>query len=493
MADPIGKNASSLKHNFRSGKLPKLLPNGKTRYQVIRDAMQSKAKLTVLSGTTQKDVIFNDDEKNNDTLNTFEILEDPKRGYKLRHSGGLVDIGDIYKTPAFGGQFGASRALGSKIGSTETTTRAESLQCYYAAAIAQNPNLKFEDMSQKILQATAFKCFTGGTALDKAYDLNLDWHKSSYFIAKGLVKSQYINRNYTFHRDDIVMKSIYQIKSQAYQKMGFKILSDDKWNPGDIWAIKSNVKIDEAFDGFDADGDVASSIGALNKRLQRLFDDKKVIAISLKAVTKESNLKIKRLNHSNDPRDTKPHKFGYVELAGKKGFFSAKQAYLITDDGIKVVMANKNVSTPPNFEIVLKGAKGGGGAWGVAAIPAAERHLGVHNLIMNPAQLLIDNAIKEGHERTIDKFWKNVELVQKSPLCKDRHDDILNEVQFKEQVKAASLDQIHSKHSQAAMLAALVKSSATNRSLWLDWMINYAGSTLKESSVYLKAYMTESQ
>ena len=43
------------------------------------------------------------------------------------------------------------------------------------------------------------------------------------------------------------------------------------------------------------------------------------------------------------------------------------------------------------------------------------------------------------------------------------------------------------------MLAALVKASPKNRSLWLDWVINYAGSTLADSSVYLKAYMREGQ
>tara|TARA_R100001377_G_C3184635_1_gene108051 strand:- start:31 stop:1521 length:1491 start_codon:yes stop_codon:yes gene_type:complete len=496
MADPLGKNASSLKKSFRrggTGSKPYIVKaSGKTRYQVIRDAMQDRVKLTVLSGTTQKDVIFNNKKENNDTLDEFELLNKPIRGYKLRHNGGFVDIGDIYKTPAFGGGFGGKDP--GELSSTEKTARSESLQCFYNAALAHNPRLKFEDMSEKVLKATQHKCFTGGHPLSKAYAMNLDWHKSAYFIAKGLLKKKYISKNYTFHRDDLIMKSIYKIKGKAYKNDGITVLSDDKWNPGDIWAVRSDINIEKAFDGYDDSmASATSSVASLNKRIEKLFDDKKVMGISLKAVTKESDLKLKRLNHSGDPRNTKPYKFGYVELAGKTGFFSAKQAYLYADDGTKLLMANKNLGDGPNFEIILKGAKGGGGSWGVAAVAAAERYLGNHKLINNVMQQIVTRSIKAGEEKPIDYLWNNVKTVQNSPLCKDRFDDIVTEEQFREQLKAAREDQIHAKAFQAAMLAALVKASPKNRSLWLDWVINYAGSTLADSSVYLKAYMREGQ
>ena len=501
MADPMGRNPSTLKKSFRvgsTGAKPYVITKtasgnaGKTRYQVIRDAMNDKAKLTVLSGTTQKDVIFNNKKENNDTLDEFELLNIPIRGYKLRHNGGLVDIGDIYKTPAFGGGFGGKDP--GELSSTEKTARSESLQCFYNAAIAHNPRLKFEDMSEKVLKATQHKCFTGGHPLSKAYAMNLDWHKSAYFIAKGLLKKKYIGKNYTFHRDDLIMKSIYKIKGKAYKNDGITVLSDDKWNPGDIWAVRSDINIEKAFDGYDDNmASATSSVASLNKRIEKLFDDKKVMGISLKAVTKESDLKLKRLNHSGDPRNTKPYKFGYVELAGKTGFFSAKQAYLYADDGTKLLMANKNLGDGPNFEIILKGAKGGGGSWGVAAVAAAERYLGNHKLINNVMQQIVTRSIKAGEEKPIDYLWNNVKTVQNSPLCKDRFDDIVTEEQFREQLKAAREDQIHAKAFQAAMLAALVKASPKNRSLWLDWVINYAGSTLADSSVYLKAYMHEGQ
>ena len=57
MADPMGKNPSALKKSFRMGSTgaqPYVITKsasgnaGKTRYQVIRDAMNDRAKLTVL-------------------------------------------------------------------------------------------------------------------------------------------------------------------------------------------------------------------------------------------------------------------------------------------------------------------------------------------------------------------------------------------------------------------------------------------------------------
>jgi hypothetical protein len=156
-------------------------------------------------------------------------------------------------------------------------------------------------------------------------------------------------------------------------------------------------------------------------------------------------------------------------------------------------MANKNLGEGPNFEIILKGAKGGGGSWGVAAVAAAERYLGNHKLIDNVSQKIITRAIKEGNEISVNYFWNNVKTVQNDRLCRDGFDSKLNEEQFREQLKAAREDQIHAKAFQSAMLAALVKASPKNRSLWLDWVINYAGSTLPDSSVYLKAYMHEGQ
>ena len=460
----------------------------RSRFNILRDALGLLP--IVVSG---KAVIIADTEENRTEIEIYEAhgKKDAPTFFRLKVKGGtFADSRKIEKTPMFGGTFGADRSPGSKLAPTESTARAESLQCFYNAAVAKNPRLKFNDASQAHLNDFATKCFTGSTTLAKAYDMDQSWHQSAYWIAQALVKDKYINSGYTYHRDDSIMKSIYAVKDKTYTKDKLPILSDDKWNPGDFWAIKKGVSVLTAFDGYD------TSTLALNKRLQVLFDGKDIIAISLKKVSKENKLKIKRINHANDPRQIKQHKLSHVELAGKKGFFSAKQAYVYTSNNpsIKAIMADRSGRTgAQNIEIVLIGAKGGGAGFDKALIPAAEKHLGTHNIANNTTAKLITAAIMQGDDITIDKFWKMVETVQKSPLCQDKRNDIVTEEQFKEQLKHKDTtdDRVHSKYAQASILNALVKARKPDRDKWIDWVINYAGSTLAESSVYLKAFQEE--
>ena len=455
-----------------------------SRFNILRDALGTTP---VVVDTRGKTAIIANVEENRDEIEVYEAAGSkgaPSSGMRLKIKGGTyTSSNNIQKSPMFGGHFNSERSTTKTISITESTARSESLQCFYNAAIAQDPKLKYENMSKVVLQKTASKCKTGKTKLADAYDMDVSWHQSSYWIAQALVKGRHINSTYTYHRDDTIMKSIYAAKGRAYTKNNISILRDDKWNPGDFWAVKRGVNVANEFKDHD------TSVEAINKKTEQLFNDKKVIGISLKKVLKENKLKIKRLNHSNDPREVQAHQLSYIELAGKKGFFSAKQAYVYTRTGIKAVLADKSGSVGPQaIEIVLTGAKGGQAGFDIAIIPAAERHLGAHNIANNKTAVNITGAIMQGDVKTINKFWKMVEAVQNSPLCKDRLDDKVTEAQFKQQVKATTKDRIHSKYAQASILNALVKANKPDQDKWIDWVINYAGSTLAESSVYLKAF-----
>ena len=455
-----------------------------SRFKILRDALGT---IPVVVSSAGKTVVIANTEENRDEIEVYEAAgpkDAPASGMRLKIKGGtFTTSNNIQKSPMFGGFFNADKTRAETLSFTESTARAESLQCFYNAAIAQNPRLQYKNISKAVLQKTANKCKTGSTTLAQAYSMDVSWHQSSYWIAQALVKGKYINSTYTYHRDDTIMKSIYAAKGRAYTKNKISILRDDKWNPGDFWAVKQGVNVASEFK------DHETSVEAINKKTERLFNDKKVIGISLKKVNKENKLKIKRLNHSEDPREVKAHQLSHVELAGKKGFFSAKQAYVYTRTGIKAVLADKSGNVGPQaIEIVLTSAKGGQAGFDIAIIPAAERHLGAHNIANNKTAVNITGAIEQGDVKTINKFWKMVETVQKSPLCKDRLEDKVNEAEFKQQLKATTKDRIHSKYAQASILNALVKANGSNQDSWIDWVINYAGSTLAESSVYLKAF-----
>ena len=85
------------------------------------------------------------------------------------------------------------------------------------------------------------------------------------------------------------MIRIYALKNKAYKNMDVKPLKDDKWNPGDVWAIAN---------GFNVDSLDTTSVDGLNGDILENFLNRMLVGISLKGpMTK--NVPIKELNIEN--------------------------------------------------------------------------------------------------------------------------------------------------------------------------------------------------
>ena len=84
--------------------------------------------------------------------------------------------------------------------------------------------------------------------------------------------------------------------------------SDDKWNPGDIWAVANDFKVSELN---------IESVRALNLSILELFNQKRLVGISLKLVKK--NAKYKEYNVQTPP-DVDDHKLKKVLLQNKFTF-----------------------------------------------------------------------------------------------------------------------------------------------------------------------------
>ena len=81
--------------------------------------------------------------------------------------------------------------------------------------------------------------------------LNFDstWHVSAYKSAKILIDRNFINKKHTFHKGDkSQMKDVYDMKTKAVKNDKIPKLNSDKWNPGDIWAIKQGVSVKDKLD-----------------------------------------------------------------------------------------------------------------------------------------------------------------------------------------------------------------------------------------------------
>ena len=103
----------------------------------------------------------------------------------------------------------------------------------------------------------------------------------------------------------------------------------------------------------------------------------------------------------------------------------------------------------------------------------------------NTKQKIQSQAIANKDERAIDNFWMMVDAIQKSSLVKDQ---LIDEATFKAELDNQELKNIHVKLSVAYIFYGLVKANKQQRNDFVDYIANYAGSSLPESSVYLKVY-----
>ena len=220
-----------------------------------------------------------------------------------------------------------------------------SKKLYFLPLINSPKNSKYSF----ILKA-AYKLVDVDATLDEILSVEGVWFHSSYESSILLIKQGYINKSHKFHRNSKDMNLIYALKNVAYKNSDQKAVKDDKWNPGDIWAIDKSISINETLN--------PENIMTYNKALLQNFVDRKIVGISLKLVkktakSKEYNIKL--------PPDTDDHKIKSIILQGEvRGtFWSNKGGTIIFDSG-KIDFRAGSAGGAIKGEIRLKTARGGG-------------------------------------------------------------------------------------------------------------------------------------
>ena len=441
-----------------------------SRIDIMRKAL-GKTKIPVIDGS---EPIFADIEENRDALEIFAAGDTAP--FRLRTQNmRYVKSTNIAKSAIFGGGYGAG-GPGNAVPATILTARFESLQCLYCAAMTNTPVKNRLEVTTKLLENAQRRVFMGKTKFKDVIALDESWHQSSYFVAKRLIRDGYISNKYNFHRDDDIMNSIYDAKVRAFKNNGMANLNNDKWNPGDIWAVKKGVDVKKIFK--DAD----TSVKKINTIVQQAFDDKTIIGISLKKVVKEEAMKSSVLN-SNRRNYIEKYQLEGMKIAGAKSMFSAQGGRLSLSDNKEVDVRSGTYLGSLNMEILLKTARGGRAGQG-PQLDAAKRFM---NYIYpdNSKQKIQSQAIANKDERAIDNFWMMIDTIQKSSLVKDQ---LIDEATFKAELDNQELKNIHVKLSVAYIFYGLVKANKQQRNDFVDYIANYAGSSLPESSVYLKVY-----
>ena len=387
-----------------------------------------------------------------------------KTGFPLIATDGTeYKSNDLAKSKVFGGGVG-----GAGSGTKDTERNESHNACMMRAVVDDGYNNELDHFDDARI-AKAYK--DNGpknisTNTDKILETPENWWLSSYIISKWLAENGYINKNQTFDRGGPAMTLVYALKNEAYRNNGFKPLKDDKWNPGDVWAVDSGLDIKSELD--------TSSVGAFNRSIMNLFVDRKLVAISLKGPESKSpppnavyNLK--------QPPESPIHKLKEIKLeSGRGDFWSSKGMEIVYDSGSMTFKDNSPGGTN-KAEIKGKKARGGGLSWGIMI-----------DFIKREARKGPPEHAK-GIKPTAKKIAKGNARATKLMFGLFNHFyPSVPEKEFKEELAKKDWTWISAKLGALYVAYFLSKNTGTKANAMITNFVNYAGSDLLDSSTYVK-------
>jgi len=426
---------------------------GEQRIDILERAIKEGIVLPLVDGSELKL------DKSKENLAGIEQFRKEEKAFELTAGSRTIKSSDIAKSALFGGGGGGAG------GGTLQTAVVESMQCVYCQAMLDNPGKDISFFTPSVLKKAYAKCEVGSTSFDEIRDADSLWHNSAFKSSEILISKGYINKRHVFHRDSNVMKKIYSMKKEAFKNSGMEIMTDDKWNPGDIWAVEKN---------FDVSKMSTRTIQEYNQDIAAAFKNKNCVGISLKQVKKVAKLSV--LNEGN----ARPSKLKFVEAKTQgqnrnNTFYSSKGGQIIYSDGKMEVRPNSGLAII-KAEILGKTARGGGASWG----PITEFINDVTGITLPNNSAIVNMAknIKKGNKQDLQKFWNMAKMVNNQ----------IKEKEFKAEVPKQEIEWIHGKLGVCTLLSILVKNKGTKANKIVNSIHNYAGSQSKLSSVYIKVY-----
>jgi hypothetical protein len=438
--------------NLGSGELGK--PNSKTgeaRTDILRRLIQTKTPIELVKGGTHivKDV-----------QGALAAIDQYEKDEKLFAIDG-IKISQFKKSEVFGGGGGGAG------GGTVATAIAESAQCVWCAAMLDlGVSAPIEDFSNDVLKRAFSKVDVGSTKLDQILSISEDWVNSSYLTAQYLIKNNFIKKGMTFHRDSKLMKAIYQAKNEAFKNNDFPKFTDDKWNPGDIWAVGP---------GFNVKALNTETVRGLQKSILQNYVDRTCVGISLKKINKKPTHKEMNVKLPPDTDDYKVLKSAAKAIkSGRGDIWSSKGGTIQFDAGYLMVKDNSAYGSI-KAEIQGKTARGGGVGWGYIKDSAKQ----TLRIVLPEIKTIARSAkkISKGDKKESDKMF---ELMQKV--------EPMDRGEFDRNIKTKPGDWIHAKLGTLYMIEAVERFGGRKTNRWITKLINYAGSRTEDSSAYVKIY-----
>lgn len=431
-------------------------PDRKPRIDILIDAIKAGTPLQLYKD--KKEVVIANTKENLDAAAGFK--KDGKAFSLVTKDSKLISSSDLGKSAIFGGGAGAG-------GGTENTAIVESAQCVWCAAMLKHGvKDNIEWYTDDILTDAYKYTDTGGITIKQILEITPEWRTSSYLAAKILIEQKYVNRSHTFHRDSKQMKYIYAAKNQAFKNSELPAMSHDKWNPGDIWAIAKGVDLKKELD--------TTNIVTLNSSLVRLYNERKVVGISLKLVKKDAKIQVYNLEGGVADK----HKITELTASSARGtYWSSKAAMVVADNKYKLSLKANSYLGTIKMELEGKTARGGGAGWG-QVIAYGKMKMGV-TFPDNKELRDMANRIQKGNVAWIDAYYKIAKRIDR---------DIGTREAFGKELEDKDVGWIHAKYTATLVLFELARNKGRKADDFITSIINYAGSKAEESSVYVKVY-----
>ena len=437
-------------------------PNGKTgvvRTDILKRLIQDGKPIELAKGGSFK---VADPEEAIRVIDAYV-----KAGYKVGFFLNGTD-GKTYKNTQIGKAEVFGGAGGGAGGGTANTKLTESHNCLMISAMLLHGYNHDESFFTPDILKGAAKGIDVDESLDNMLKLEGPWFTSSYNISKLLIQKGYVKKGMKLYRGTKGMIDIYAGKDIAFKNTGFKPLKDDKWNPGDIWAIDNSFSLKEL---------KTANITSYNKSLLEHFNNRRLVGISLKGPEVKFPPPIKEFNNQVPP-DVDMHKYNGFKLEADRGsatYWSSKSAELVYDIG-SMMLKDGTPGGSIKAEIKGKNARGGGISWGPmkdyvqreTRKKLPEHKAGIVKLAKN---------IAAGKEREIkayymmfNHFYKNVSYDE-----------------FKEELSKKDWQWISAKLAITYVAYYIDKAGGTVANALVTHFVNYAGSKGSESAVYVKA------
>lgn len=348
-----------------------------------------------------------------------------------------------------------------------TTDEHESLSAYFTALKFAKPQTDFTLDDFKGANITVQTRFTIDDLFNKA---SKGWIQSSQLHAERLHRTfgragPYVMCQRT--QSDFVT-NISRKAEELMRKVG-KTMGLDKWNPADMWMVKSNL-LNTNFDDFE-------SIHELNGFLYDNFKSKDIIGVSLKQAKKTVKAEVYnfRMGH-------KPVELDRVPLSlGKRGFLESIDGFIFYNNGSSIVLRSFKPTADISAEIQGRFAQGGKVGYGPLQEilkECSKTHIGTKN-----SDIL--KSYKANQTRFLKDIYKRARVID-NRLRSISEDTFIKEFNKKPANKKESY--IVSKVQALETIETLSRVSKDEVECAISKMISYASSSTDISSVFVKVY-----